>query len=241
MPADIAHAAYQGSGLFENFKPYKDLRVFASLKPEYLHIIVRKDSNIESLKDLKHMKISTGWKQSGMPILAKYILSLHGVEPQNITSYYLDANESLDSLTAGEIDAAFLMETTGADNITQLFRNADVKLLTLTWHDLLSLPIVTPFMDTAVIRKGQYGNPEPVTTLSIDLLWITRENLRSDLIEKITHALWNDDRARSFLKWSHLDHKERAILHLERGNIDGIPFHSGSRDYFLKLTELEQR
>ena len=238
MPADIAYSAYQGNELFSSFTPYEDLRVFASLKPEHLHIIVRGANGIESLADLRGKRISVGWAQSGVPLLAEYILSLHGISEADITAVSWDANESLDALSSGRIDAAFLMEASGAESITQLFRNGNFKLLGLSGNDLLSVPIATPYIDTAVIDSSFYGLQDSVNTISVDLLWLTRNDMSPDLIEKITRALWNDDRSRAFLKWSHLSNSDRAALHLEKGSIDGIPFHDGSMNYFGKLVRL---
>lgn len=240
MPADIAYSAYQGNELFDAYTAYEDLRVFASLKPEHLHIIVRSDSNIASLKDLRGRKISMGWAQSGVPNLSQYILSLHDIGESDITAVFWDTNESLDALSSGRIEAAFLMEAAGAESIAQLFRNGDFKLLSLSGYDLLSVPIATPYIDTAVIQGAVYGLDNSVNTISVDLLWLTREDMSEDLIEKITRALWNDDRSRAFLKWSHLSNPERASLHLEKGSIDGIPFHAGSLNYFTKLGRLHE-
>ncbi len=238
MPADIAYSAYQGSDLFSSFAPYDDLRVFASLKPEFLHIIVRGDSGIEALADLRGRRISMGWAQSGVPNLSKYILSLNGISESEVTAVYWDSNEALDALSTGRIDAAFLMQAQGSDNIVQLFRGGNFRLLGLSGTDLLSLPIATPYIDTAVIDAVSYGLEDSVNSISVDLLWLTRDDMSSDLIEKITRALWNDARSRAFLKWSHLTNPERATLHLEKGRIDGIPFHAGSLSYFSKLVRL---
>src|SRR3546814_15460792 len=51
--SDVAYCAYTGTGLYEGKGKVEDLRLIATLYPETIHIVARKDAGIESVADLK--------------------------------------------------------------------------------------------------------------------------------------------------------------------------------------------
>ena len=55
---DVAHWAFNGSGIYEG-KPKVDvLRAIANLYPESFHVVARKDSGIKTIRDLKGKRVS---------------------------------------------------------------------------------------------------------------------------------------------------------------------------------------
>ena len=69
-------------GLYRNWnngrksKPAKDLRTIAALFQEHIHLIALKDSNINSVKDLKGKRVSLDEPGSGTYVDAKLILEV---------------------------------------------------------------------------------------------------------------------------------------------------------------------
>jgi uncharacterized protein len=49
--SDVAYWAYTGTGLYEGKPKVQDLRVIATLYPETVHIVARKDANIKSVAE----------------------------------------------------------------------------------------------------------------------------------------------------------------------------------------------
>src|SRR5207248_3078811 len=63
--ADLAGWAYHGIKIFAETGPQRQLRTIASLFPEAAHLVVRADSPIHKLADLKGKRISLGESGSG--------------------------------------------------------------------------------------------------------------------------------------------------------------------------------
>ncbi|MBK6736482.1 MAG: TAXI family TRAP transporter solute-binding subunit [Haliea sp.] len=65
IQSDVAAAAVTGQGVFLEAGPLGHLRAVASLFPEPVHIIVRADSDIDSVADLAGRRLTLGSPQSG--------------------------------------------------------------------------------------------------------------------------------------------------------------------------------
>src|SRR5919197_2028601 len=63
--SDIAGWAFAGAGIFAADGPMTELRAIASLFPEDVQIVVRADSSIRSLSDLRGKRVSLGQMGSG--------------------------------------------------------------------------------------------------------------------------------------------------------------------------------
>ena len=69
----------RGTGIFTADGPMKNLRAIASLFPESLQLVVRDDSAIQSIADLRGKHISLGQPASGTLADARIVLSAAGL------------------------------------------------------------------------------------------------------------------------------------------------------------------
>ena len=76
--ADLVEEAYHGTGEFRD-KAYQGYKAVAALYPEACQIIVRTDSEIETLDDLLGKTISIGAEESGTERNANQILQAQGI------------------------------------------------------------------------------------------------------------------------------------------------------------------
>ena len=60
VQADIVYWAYHGTGLFQDQGPLGNLRAIANLFPSTVHIVVRGDSFITDIAELRGKRISLG-------------------------------------------------------------------------------------------------------------------------------------------------------------------------------------
>ena len=63
--ADVAAWARNGTGIFEGRRSLPGLRLIANLYPESMHIVVRKDSGIKTVADLKGKRVALDEPGSG--------------------------------------------------------------------------------------------------------------------------------------------------------------------------------
>ncbi|MDA5641441.1 TAXI family TRAP transporter solute-binding subunit, partial [Agrobacterium sp. ST15.13.013] len=55
--SDVAFWAHSGTGLYEGKGKVEDLRLIATLYPETIHLVARKDAGIKSVADLKGKRV----------------------------------------------------------------------------------------------------------------------------------------------------------------------------------------
>src|SRR5262249_32596218 len=103
--ADIAYWAYTGTNVFEKTGAVRNLRAIANLFQESLHIVVRADSGITSIADLKGKRVSLGEQGSGTLVTARLVLDAYGVGEKRIKAEYLPPAEAAHRLQAGTLDA----------------------------------------------------------------------------------------------------------------------------------------
>jgi len=106
--ADVVYGAYNGTGKFD--RKFEELRGLFMAYGQMMHILVREDSDIYSVADLKGKKVSPGPAGSGTNSMTVKILESFGIDPEkDIKLEYLSHEEESMALGDGTIDAAFYL------------------------------------------------------------------------------------------------------------------------------------
>src|SRR6266700_3722799 len=87
--ADLAGWAYTGVKVFAEAGPLRQLRTIASLFPEAAHLVVRAESPIHSLADLKGKRVSLGEEGAGTAADAAVVLAAAGFGEKALTRRYV--------------------------------------------------------------------------------------------------------------------------------------------------------
>ncbi|MCS0605744.1 TAXI family TRAP transporter solute-binding subunit [Streptomyces sp. LP11] len=84
------------------------LRGVARLYDDYVHLIVRRGSDIKSVADLRHKRVATGLPDSGVRLIADRVLKAAGIDPHHgITPVSDGIDTGPARLQQGKIDAFF--------------------------------------------------------------------------------------------------------------------------------------
>jgi uncharacterized protein len=135
--ADTAADAVQGKEAFQG-KPAK-IRALTNLYPNYTHVVVRADSGIRSVADMRGKRISTGSPRSGTEVIANRLLQAAGLDPnKDIQAQRLDLTKTVDGMKDGSIDGMFWSGGLPTAGITDL---------TITLMDRVTFIDVTPQLD----------------------------------------------------------------------------------------------
>lgn len=102
-----------------------------NLYPEALHIVVREDSDYESVADLEGATIAVGDAGSGTRITSDKVLEAYGLEEGDYEPEVTDFGSSTEMLADGQIDATMFVVGTPVAGLTQIAATTDVKLLPL--------------------------------------------------------------------------------------------------------------
>lgn len=161
-----------------------NLRYISSLHNEEVHIVVRRDSGIENLSDLKGKKVNFGPPTSGTFLTASVVFDRVGVDVEAQTDPY---DFGLQKLMEGEIDA--FVRVAGAP--TSFLKD-------ISWESLLKLipvdSIGEPY-EEAVVTSEQYpgliADGESINTIATPSLLVAYnhpEGSRRDRVEKFASA-----------------------------------------------------
>jgi hypothetical protein len=214
---DISHYVYRGTNGLTRFSGFKSL---LPLFPEYVHIIVRRDANIDILADLRAKKISVGPRESGSYHNAIHILDEIGLsEGVDFNTSYLSQAESLDRLRDGSLDAAF---ATG--QLITLADLSEVEQLIIPTRLIESLSDRLPYYRMKTI-DSPHGQNE--TYLSVTAYLVISDQVSSSQAQALTRSIisrWPELRER----WPALQELESVFL------VHPVPHHAVVR------TELER-
>ena len=199
----------------------------ASLYPEAAHIIVRDDSDIESVDDLKGKKIAVGDAGSGTRAISDAILEAADIGESDYTPEITDFGASTDMLGDKQIDATIFVVGTPVAGLTQLAASTDVRLLELD-DDVTSAIEESTGAESYDIPADAYDFlDEDVPTVSVfAALVASTDQVSEDTAYGLTKALFeNTDDVT--LDVGQLIEKDTAMQ-----GIGDVPLHPGAEKYF---------
>ncbi|MGH3567591.1 MAG: TAXI family TRAP transporter solute-binding subunit [Pseudonocardia sp.] len=154
--ADTAADAVAGTGAFEG-KPAA-VRALTNLYPNYTHVIVRTDSGIATVADMRGKRISTGSPKSGTEVIANRVLQAAGLDPNtDVQAQRLDLTKTVDGLKDGSIDGLFWSGGLPTGGITDLATTLgdQVRFIDIT-PQLGALQSVNPVYEQGSIPATTY-------------------------------------------------------------------------------------
>jgi TRAP transporter TAXI family solute receptor len=139
----------------------KDIRVLVPLYLEEVHIIVRKDSNIRYLEDIKDRKVAIGPKGSGTALTAFLIYEME-FGKGSLTADMIDRSsleDALKKLDNREVDVVFAV---GAQPISALNRDGEYRLIPVT-----SPKVLSNYYDATIKRYSYPWLKEDIKTAGV--------------------------------------------------------------------------
>lgn len=232
VQSDIASWAYTGTDIFQGQPPRTNLRAIANLYPEDLHIVVRRDSGIETIEDLRGKQISLGEEQSGTRVEALVILEHYGISLKDIAPSYDRPGVAADKLERGQIDAFFLVSGSPVAAVAELADRIPIALLPIGQDKATEIIAKHPFFTISSTQPGIYEGVDLTPTLSVGAIWVVDEAIDEELVYQITRALWHDAN-RPLLDAGH----PKGVYIQRSTAVDGlgIPLHSGAERYYREV------
>ena len=229
---DVAIFAYTGTDSFEN-EQITGFSVVSSLYAEYVQIVVRADSDIQCISDLKGKTVSIGAAGSGVYTNALHVLEAAGLTVDDINAQYLSFAESGDGLKNKQIDAAFICAGIPNAAITELAATTGVRLVPLSAEEVDKLITAHPTYANLTLSKDVYGLAEDVNSIAITALLVCTDNLDADLVYNMTKALFEQEGI--------LTHAKAAEITLDTAfaGVGELPFHPGAVKYYQEVNLMD--
>ena len=224
--SDAAADALQGAGAFEQPLP---IRAAARLYDEYVHVVVRVDSDIAALEDLGGRVVSLGAKASGVNLVATRVLEAAGVPLERVENPELGLDASIEAMRQGEIEAFFWVGGVPTPGLQLLANDMPLRLLSIDAS-------IVEYLNSeyrgvyrmAEFPLGSYGWEAPTVTMTVPNYLVVAESAPDELIRDVLATLFDSRQELA-------EHVQAAALLDRRQAIftDPIELHPGAVAYYV--------
>lgn len=223
--SDAAADAVAGVGAFR--EPLA-VQAVARLYDEYVHVVVRSDSDIRRIGDLAGRGVSLGAPSSGVNIVATRVLDAEGVASTDVDDAALGLAESIAAFREGEIEGFFWVGGLPTPGLAELFTDAPARLL----------PIGPETVDRvnaehggayrlAEFPIGAYGRTQATATMTVPNYLMVAEGASDALVREVVAEL--------FASRSAIAAEVPAAALLDRRQAiftDPVDLHPGAVEYY---------
>jgi len=222
--ADTAADAVRGKGSFDG-KP-QNIQALARIYPNSTQVLVRTDSGINSVADMRGKRISTGSPKSGTEVIAQRLLQAAGLNPDaDVQAQRLDLAKTADGMKSGTIDGLVWSGGLPTAQITDITTSlkGQVKFIDIT-PQLPALKQINEVYDTGTIPAATYGQPADTPTIVVPNLLLVREDFPAGNACAITKLIFD--------KKADLESVHPAAKEITRElapRTDPVPLHPGSQ------------
>ena len=224
--------AWHGKGGFKG--ALNNIRHLISIDASRLTVVVKADSGINKIKDLKDKKIVVGQKGFMSELLIRMVLEASGITYEQIIANgglisYLTYREGVNLLQDGHADAAVILAAHPAALLTGLVTQTKIKILPIDKEIRKKILSTTKGLveDTEPYAPGTYGLDEVAPTISAPYGFAIHKDISEELAYRILEIIYdNKDDMKSV--------GCRGCGKLNAGNLDkgaSIPLHPGAEKY----------
>jgi TRAP transporter TAXI family solute receptor len=169
-----------------------DLRMVAPANAGPLFFIVRADSPMRTVADLRGKRVCTGAKTSGMTQHAHTIFNALGMTFDDITPVYLHFAEGGRALEAGEVYAQLQCPIPNPE-MTSLDQRCDLRVLPYAAGDLEKVMAAVPWYRPVTMEKGQLrALQDDVAQAAVVNVLVTHARQDVRAVETVARAMAED-------------------------------------------------
>ncbi|MGV9417727.1 TAXI family TRAP transporter solute-binding subunit [Streptomyces sp. NPDC003674] len=237
--ADFTIAAADAVATYEQRHPEAAgrLRGVARLYDDYVQLIVPRDSDVESVADLRNKRVATGLPNSGVRLIAERVLEAAGIDPhKDITPVSEGIDTGPARLAQGRIDAFFWSGGLPTKGLEGLARKGAFKFVPIDGELVAKLHAgeeagryyrATNIPESAYARV-QHGST--VATIAVSNVLMTRTDVDSRLTEWVTRTVIKSrDDIGAHVHSAQLVDLRTAIY------TDPLPLQQGARRYYRSV------
>jgi len=213
----------------QGVEPYKQaykLHSVAYLYPTAMHFIVKADSPIRSIADMKGRKVAVGPAGGGTIQVLRDMLPFYGLQESDLRLSYISFADGSNALRDGNVDVNMVIAGPPATAAKELAETVKVRFIPVEREIIKKMYDKYGYYVPVVFPKAMYNTPEDVLTIGGGVQWIVRDGLDADVVYKMTKAVFD-----------HLP--EAAAIHPIAQYIKpadaiqvSVPLHPGAEKYF---------
>ena len=194
VQSDVQAAGLAGTGSFADDGAFPGLRALFSVHPEPMHLMVRADSGIETVEDLKGKKVNIANPGSGTRVLAETLMQYSGLSKDDFAlAAELKSSEQSAALCDGKIDATIWAAGLPNGSSQEATSSCDVKIIPLEGEGIDSLLADIPAYAAATIPGGMYpGNPDDIASWGPKATFVTSADVSDDVAYAVVSAVFEN-------------------------------------------------
>jgi TRAP transporter TAXI family solute receptor len=227
---DAALDAFNGVDKFKGQKV--PLRTLAVLYPNRMHVVTIEGTGVNTLKDLKGKRVSTGSPGSATEVMAFRVIEAAGLDrDKDMRRERLGVAESVNALKDKKIDAFFWVGGLPTAAVTDLASTPGVKIKLIDHAETvgpMNKKYGNLYVEDVIPRTTYSGMTADNKQATVMNILVAHENLSEQAAYNIVKTI--------FEKRDELIavHKEAENFKLEnqRANATPVPFHPGALKYF---------
>ncbi|MFE2532758.1 TAXI family TRAP transporter solute-binding subunit [Streptomyces sp. NPDC059371] len=213
------------------------LRGCSRLYDDYVHLVVPRSSPVQSVEDLRGLKVAVGPGGSGVRLIANHVLEAAGLDPgKDIEPLAVGIADMPELLKDHKIDAFFWSGGLPTNAVQELSKADDIRLVPIG-NDLVAKLHeqggASRYYRSAVMPADAYPAAQrgsAVPTLAVANFLITREDADANLTEELTRTvIGSRDRIGYVVHAAQLVDLRTAIY------TDPLPLHEGARRYYRSI------
>ena len=214
--ADLAQDACNQTGIFAEEEDICGFGAVAALYTEACQVIVRADSDIQSIEDLQGKTVSIGAEESGSEQNALQILSAYGLNDRLVDTINLNYTDAADQLKAGKIDAIVITVGIPSPVVTELAGKCGIRLLSS----------YNAYREVTIPAGTYPGQDADVQTVGVKAVLLASNALPAKQVQQLTELLFSSREALEEQLGLALDPETDAVEGV------GIPFHAGAAAWY---------
>ncbi len=227
VAADILDQAYNGKAQFAN-APIRNLRALGALYPETVQLVVRANSGINSVKDLKGKSISSGAPGSGQYQLVTDLLRVNGLSRSDVKEDSSSFTQAMDKIKDGNLDATLITAGTPVAAITDAAQSHPIRILPLAGAEVAALLKEQPYYTQVNLPANTYrGQTAVVPTIAVMAVWAAHDGVPDNVAYEVTKALYENT---AIMGQVHV--QGRNITLQTAAAVGSVPMHPGALRYF---------
>ena len=140
-------------------KPHDNVCNVATLYPQYFQVVVRADSGVNSVKDLKGKSVATQPRGNTAEEITKQLLQVNGITYNDLKVSFVSYTDAVTQVQDGHAVAFFAGTTIPASAVMDIASARDVKILDLA-GDIDAMKKLNPGYTLNTIPKGTYAKQD---------------------------------------------------------------------------------
>jgi len=230
--ADATLDAFKGEDKFKG-KPVA-VRTLLVMYPNRMHVVTIEGTGINSMKDLKGKRVSTGSGGSATEVMAFRVIEAAGLDKdRDMKRERLGVAESVNAIKDRKIDAFFWVGGLPTAAVTDLANTPGVKIKLLDHADLVNAMNKKHgnlYVADTIAKDVYHGMDKDNHMVSVNNLLVAHQSMDDKTAYNIVKAVFDhkDELVRT--------HKEAENIKLENQKKDAspVPWHPGALKYFAE-------